>query len=125
LGWSAIDWSAATPETEMKLIITIATMSLLAASLAASSNAHAQYTNNRPLTQRPLAIVPSQRVIPNQTHQLSEDRENNLQQMQMYRQDQDNFRRQMDSATQQGSDSAASTESKRELREKLREMLDR
>lgn len=33
----------------MKLIITIAAMSFLAASLAASSNAEAQYTNNRPL----------------------------------------------------------------------------
>jgi Ni/Co efflux regulator RcnB len=109
----------------MKLIVTIAAMSFLAASLAASSHADAQYTNNKPLTQRPLAIVPSQRVIPNQTHQSTEERENNLQQMQMYRQDQENFRRQMDSAAQQGSDSAASTESKRELRERLREMLDR
>lgn len=33
----------------MKLIVTIAAMSLLAASLAVPNNAEAQYTNNRPL----------------------------------------------------------------------------
>ena len=92
---------------------------MLAASFAASSNADAQYTNNQPLTQRPLAIVPPQRNPT--THQQSEDRGNNLLQMQMYQQGQDSFRRQMDSAAQPGSD----TESKRELREKLMEMLDK
>jgi hypothetical protein len=100
----------------MKMIVTFTTMAFLAASLAASSNADAQYTNNKPLNQRPLSIVP--RMSP---HQASEERENMLQQQQMYRQDQDNFRHQMDGAIQQGSD----TESKRELREKLREMLER
>jgi hypothetical protein len=104
-----------TIKTIMKSILIIAFSAVTLLALA-SGNAEAQYTNNKPLTQRPLPILPR----PN-FHQSEEARENMLQQQQMFRQDQDNFRHQMDSAGQQGLD----MESRRELREKLREMLDR
>jgi len=104
-----------TIKTTMKSILILAFSAVTLLALA-SGDAHAQYSNNRPLTQRALPILPR----PN-FHQSEEARENMLQQQQMFRQDQDNFRHQMDGAAQQGAD----TESKRELREKLREMLDR
>lgn len=102
-------------KTIMKSILILAFSAVTLLALA-SGDANAQYQNNRPLTQRSLPILPR----PN-FHQSEEARENMLQQQQMFRQDQDNFRHQMDGAAQQGADS----ESKREMREKLREMLER
>lgn len=102
-------------KTIMKSILILAFSAVTLLALA-SGDANAQYTNNKPLTQRALPILPRQNF-----HQSEEARENMLQQQQMFRQDQDNFRHQMDGTAQQSLD----TESKRELREKLREMLDR
>jgi hypothetical protein len=79
-----------------------------------SDTANAQYTNNRPLVNIP------QRT-PNLSRQSPEDRENNQQQMQMYQQDQENFRRQMDGAAQQGMEH----ERMEQLRDALRERLER
>jgi len=113
--WAGGRLIAVEAKTIMKSILIVAFSAVTLLALA-SGNADAQYQNNKPLTQRSLPILPR----PN-FHQSEEARENMLQQQQMFRQDQDNFRHQMDGTAQQGLD----TESKRELRERLREMLER
>jgi len=96
-----------------KIVFAIAAIPLLA-----SSAANAQYTNNRPLINIPAYRAPS---LTRQWQQSPEDRENNQQQMQMYQQDQENFRRQTDGAAQQ----SLEHEKMQELRDALRERLDR